>query len=80
MAARARGPEIAEDDAWENVPEPAAALPAARPPLLKDATEALEREMIGEALAATRNNQMQAARRLGLSRQGLINKIKRYGL
>ena len=36
--------------------------------------------MISEALAATKNNQQQAARRLGLSRQGLINKLKRYAL
>ena len=34
--------------------------------------------MIQQALAETRDNQQQAARLLGLSRQGLINKMKRY--
>ena len=46
---------------------------------LKKATEELERRMIAEALDSTKNNQQQAARILGLSRQGLINKMKRYG-
>jgi DNA-binding NtrC family response regulator len=36
--------------------------------------------MIGDALRSTRGNQQQAARVLGLSRQGLINKMKRYSL
>jgi len=47
---------------------------------LKDAVEDLERRMIAHALSETRNNQLQAARSLGLSRQGLINKMKRYAL
>ena len=33
-----------------------------------------------EAIDETGGNQQQAARRLGLSRQGLINKMKRYGI
>ncbi|MFO0761857.1 MAG: sigma-54 dependent transcriptional regulator [Byssovorax sp.] len=41
---------------------------------------ALERREIGKALAATGGNRSQAAARLGLSRQGLLNKIDRYGL
>jgi DNA-binding protein Fis len=36
--------------------------------------------MISEALTSTKNNQQQAAKMLGLSRQGLINKLKRYEL
>jgi DNA-binding NtrC family response regulator len=36
--------------------------------------------MIAETLEKTRNNQQQTARLLGLSRQGLINKMKRYSL
>ena len=44
------------------------------------ATEELEREIIGDALHSTGNNQQRAARLLGLSRQGLINKIKRYSI
>ena len=87
VAACARGNTILEEDLVESAPPappPAAsALRAARPSRpqhLKDAVEALEREMIAEALHTTRNNQQQSARRLGLSRQGLINKIKRYNL
>jgi len=40
----------------------------------------IEQRMISEALRETRNNQQQAARVLGLSRQGLINKMKRYSI
>jgi len=36
--------------------------------------------MISEVFAAHKNNQLKAAEALGLSRQGLINKIKRYGI
>jgi Nif-specific regulatory protein len=87
MAACSRGTVIEEQDLWEGLPqgEPAArSTPSAakpnRPPSLKDAVESLEREMISDALISTRNNQQQAARLLGLSRQGLINKMKRYSL
>ena len=86
LAACAVGPVIDEADLWEGAPPPRAAVAnrtaasTIRPKSLKAAIEQVEREMIGEALEATRNNQQQAARRLGLSRQGLINKIKRYGL
>ena len=47
---------------------------------LKAAVGQLEKQMILEALEGTRNNQRQAARALGLSRQGLINKMKRYAI
>jgi DNA-binding NtrC family response regulator len=42
--------------------------------------EAFERNLIARALAACRNNQSAAARRLGTSRATLIDKIKKYGL
>jgi len=85
MAACARSGVIGEED-LEGLPgapsenTAAVAVPAARPPAtsLKNAVEELERGMIQQALAETRNNQQQAARLLGLSRQGLINKMKRY--
>jgi DNA-binding NtrC family response regulator len=94
LAACAAGSMIEEEEMWQGLPSPrqetavAAAASASastiprppRPQSLKDAIEQLEREMIGDALTATRNNQQQAARRLGLSRQGLINKMKRYEL
>jgi Nif-specific regulatory protein len=47
---------------------------------LKERVEELEKNMIRDALESCKNNQMQAARLLGLSRWGLIKKIKRYGI
>ena len=47
---------------------------------LKAAVEELEQHMLQEALVASGYNQVRAARRLGLSRQGLIKKLKRYGI
>lgn len=47
---------------------------------LKDKVEALEKRLISQALQARRSNQLQAAKLLGLSRQGLIKKMKRYGI
>jgi DNA-binding NtrC family response regulator len=46
---------------------------------LKEAVARLEKEMLEEALEAVDANQVRAAKALGLSRQGLINKMKRYG-
>ncbi len=45
---------------------------------LGQATEILERYLIRKALAATEGRKAAAARRLGLSRQGLYKKIQRY--
>lgn len=47
---------------------------------LSEATEKLERRMIGVALVATDNNHSAAARRLGLSRVGLLKMMTRLGL
>jgi Nif-specific regulatory protein len=47
---------------------------------LKGAVEELEMKLIDEALRHCRSNQVQTAKSLGLSRQGLIKKMKRYGL
>ncbi|MDE3164649.1 MAG: sigma-54-dependent Fis family transcriptional regulator [Acidobacteriota bacterium] len=87
LAACACGHRIEEDDLLLGVPpatpEPAPRLASGgggRALSLKQATEELERRMIADALESTRHNQQQAARLLGLSRQGLINKMKRYAL
>ncbi len=48
--------------------------------ILKDAIEELEKNMILKALQRNAWNQTQTAKELGLSRQGLIKKIKRYDL
>lgn len=47
---------------------------------LKDRVESLEKQVLIEALSRHRWNQSRAANELGLSRVGLANKIKRYGL
>jgi two-component system, NtrC family, response regulator HupR/HoxA len=43
-------------------------------------TRALEERRLRETLRRTRGNKSQAARALGLSRQGLLKKLRRYGL
>ncbi len=45
---------------------------------LKEIVEALEKDVIKEALQICKQNQLQTAKALGLSRQGLIKKMKRY--
>jgi len=84
LAAITRQNVIPEDDLWEDLPAPPPgepALPAVRKEVsLKKAVADLEKRMIAGALESTRNNQQQAARLLGLSRQGLINKMKRYSI
>jgi len=81
LAACARQNVITEEDLSEGIP-PAHDQPPvvrqSRAASLRNAVEDLERRLITEALLGTRNNQQQAARMLGLSRQGLINKMKRY--
>jgi Nif-specific regulatory protein len=47
---------------------------------LKETVEEIEKKMIQEALEACQHNQWRAANWLSLSRQGLIKKMKRYGL
>ena len=47
---------------------------------MNDAVEMLEREMIQQGLARTRNNKSRLARELGISRSNLILKIAKYGL
>lgn len=42
------------------------------------AIEQMERQMVAHALEAAKGNRSQAARDLGLTRQGLLNKINRY--
>lgn len=45
---------------------------------LNEQLDALESKLIFEALKATNNNQVQAARRLGITRGALQYKIKKY--
>ena len=49
-------------------------------PSLKEQVEAFERGLVARALDGTGGNQSEAARRLGVSRVTLIDKMKKYGL
>jgi len=74
---------IQEEDLWEgtaNAGREQLAIQPVKLQSLKKAVIEMEQRMITEALRETRNNQQQAARLLGLSRQGLINKMKRYAI
>jgi DNA-binding NtrC family response regulator len=67
-------PAPARQESKEPAPAP---LPT---PTLPEAIDALERRMIEEALQKSGGNKQKAAQALGLSRQGLIKKLKRLGL
>ncbi len=59
--------------------------PGAEPPpdgtlTLREQVEALERSVIIRTLGSVSGNQSEAARRLGLSRGSLIDRLKKYGL
>ncbi len=47
---------------------------------LDDAVSRLERQLVTQTLLRTDWNKSRSARELGLSRQGLLNKIRRYGI
>jgi DNA-binding NtrC family response regulator len=49
-------------------------------PSLREQVEAFERGIISRALEGCGGNQSEAARRLGVSRVTLIDKMKKYGL
>ncbi len=66
LSKRIRGPSYQPDLTFEL----STSLPAA--------VSRLERQMVIDALKQTGGNRSQAARQLGLTRQGLINKIARY--
>jgi Nif-specific regulatory protein len=75
--ATVRGPVISERDLTPAGGDTQSQATAAT---LPKAVAELEQRMIGDALRATGGNQLQAAKALGISRQGLINKMKRYGI
>ena len=64
----------AHDDHAEPPPD------ARNGPSLKEQVEAFERGLVSRALDATGGNQSEAARRLGVSRVTLIDKMKKYAL
>jgi two-component system response regulator HydG len=59
---------------------PAAAAPAEPPMALRARVEAYERGLVLEALRGAGGNRTEAARRLGISRVTLHDKLRKYGL
>jgi len=78
-AALARSPVIEAADLVLSAPPPRP-VPAGEALTLPAAVAGLEAEMIRQALAASGGNRTEAARRLGIHRQLLWEKMKRYGL
>ena len=82
MVAMGGGGEIglrAFDGASAAVTEPGAELPPDGTLSLREQVEALERSVISRTMASVAGNQSEAARRLGLSRGSLIDRLKKYG-
>jgi two-component system NtrC family response regulator len=79
LAVLGRRPVVAAEELDFLRPRRAAAedVPASD---LPGAVERLERAMIGRALAETGGNRSEAARRLGIHRQRLHEKLRQYGL
>ncbi|MFL6660519.1 MAG: helix-turn-helix domain-containing protein [Massilia sp.] len=73
-------PVITTDDLALACGEVAAAPQAGNDGSLDGAVVALEKRMITAALAENAHNHTHAARQLGLSRVGLLNKMRRYGM
>ena len=74
--------EILEEDLSPALRRPVAAVVTepSEGATLEEKIAGLERREIAAALAATGGNRSHTATRLGLSRQGLLNKMDRYGL
>ena len=91
LVASVRGKSVTEDHLDPSIRNPGAPIqdfqpkvePAPKSPTsrsLPDAVEQLERRLIEEALRNSGGNKQKAAQVLGLSRQGLIKKLKRLGV
>ena len=63
-----------------SVPENESSKRSGQKQSLKDRVTTLEIQMIRDAMSQTEGDKRRAARVLGLSHQGLLNKLKRYGL
>ncbi len=70
----------AEDLEMQNMGGPEAALPDGEVLPLKDAMKRVERKLILEGLEATDGNRKEAAKRLGINRTTLYNKMHEYDL
>ena len=74
------GALLATSDGGDITALPGDAAPPAATPPLRARVEAYERSILADALRDTAGNQSEAARRLGVTRSTLIEKLKRYGL
>ena len=70
-----QNPSVGSNTAPDSSPPPKAGGPSFR-----EQMEAFERNLLVGALAATQNNQSEAARRLGLNRATLYDRLKKYAL
>jgi two-component system response regulator AtoC len=70
---------LSEGPAMSSSPTPAAGDPGPGHPL-RGRVEAFERSLIAESFEAASRNQSETARRLGVSRPALIEKLHKYGL
>src|SRR5580692_4854036 len=70
---------LSEGPAMSSTPTPAAGDPGPGHPL-RGRVEAFERSLIAESFEAAGRNQSETARRLGVSRPALIEKLHKYGL
>ncbi len=70
---------LSEGPSMSSTPAPAAGDPGPGHPL-RGRVEAFERSLIAEAFEAASHNQSETARRLGVSRPALIEKLHKYGL
>jgi len=59
---------------------PASAIKLAHNQTLQELVERIERELVEKALLQTGSNRSHAAKLLGISRRGLLNKIARYSI
>jgi two-component system response regulator AtoC len=74
--------QISIDESWFSGDESRPAAPRQAPDGtidLRAHVEAVERSLIGRAMMAVGGNQSEAARRLGLSRGSLLERLKKYG-
>jgi DNA-binding NtrC family response regulator len=73
-------PPSVSHDAMPAAEDDAPLTDARNGPSLKEQVEAFERGLVSRALDSTGGNQSEAARRLGVSRVTLIDKMKKYNL
>ncbi len=83
LALSAGGPIGLEAFAPESIvpaPDASAEAPPDDTPSLREQMEAVERNLIGQMMAEVGGNQSEAARRLGVNRGSLIERLRKYGL